>query len=281
MMSSKIFSILFGLLSATSWGAGDFSGGFASKKTSVYLVILVSQFVGFLFLLAFAWIIISPIPSVDTLLIGGLAGFSAAFGLLALYHGLASGQMGVVAPVAAVIASILPVTVSIYREGKPHNLQLLGFLCAFIGVWFLSRGNSHSQIQVGSLKISVAAGVGFGLFFILIDRVSSESILWPLIAARIASVILFLSIVKARRRKVVLPKNQLFIIALAGIFDAGGTTFFALATRVGRLDIATVLSSLYPAVTVLLAWFILKERLGRQQWLGVCSVMIALILVSL
>jgi drug/metabolite transporter (DMT)-like permease len=280
MMSSEISSIIFGLLSAASWGAGDFSGGFASKKTSVYLVVLISQFVGFLFLLAFAWITISPIPSAVVLFIGGLAGLSGTFGLLGLYHGLATGQMGVVAPVTAVIASILPVIVSIYSEGKPHNLQLLGFLFALIGVWFLSRGNDHSRVQIGSLKISVSAGVGFGLFFILIDRVSSESILWPLIAARIASVFLFWIIAKVRYLKLVPPKNRLFIIALSGFFDAGGNVFYAMATRVGRLDIAAVLSSLYPAVTVLLAWLILKERLGRQQWLGVCSVVIALILIS-
>lgn len=273
-------SIVFGLMSAVSWGAGDFSGGYASKKTSVYLVILISQCVGLLLLLVFVWIVNANIPSIEILIIGGLAGLSGAFGLVALYRGLALEQMGFVAPVSAVIAAALPVSVGMYVEGLPHNLQILGFLFSIVGVWLLSRRNRHSKIQAGTLILPVIAGVGFGLFFILIDRVSSESILWPLVSARIATMVVFGVIVGYSRQNVALQKSQLIPIVLAGIFDTGGNAFFALAVRIGRLDIATILSSLYPAVTVLLAWLILNERLERQQWLGVISVMTALLLIS-
>jgi drug/metabolite transporter (DMT)-like permease len=280
-MNVETLSILCGLFAAASWGAGDFGGGFASKKTSVYMVILISQFVGFLLMLFFSLIMVSSLPSARSLIIGGAAGLSGAFGLLALYQGLASENMGVVAPVTAVIASILPVAVSIYSEGLPSSLQMLGFLLAVIGIWFLTQGNNRVPIQLRTLGLPFTAGIGFGLFFILVDQVSKESILWPLIAARVTSVVLFGLIVKSRRIFVIPPKKRLLYISLAGFFDSGGNVFFALATRFGRLDIASVLSSLYPAVTVLLAWFFLKERLVCHQWLGISLVMIALILISI
>jgi drug/metabolite transporter (DMT)-like permease len=124
------------------------------------------------------------------------------------------------------------------------------------------------------------AGLGFGLFFILIDRVSENAILWPLAAARIASISLMSIFITVRQQGEMPTRNHFPIIALVGVFDTGGNTFFALATRVGRLDISAVLGSLYPAATVLLAWLILKERLMPQQWVGVVTALGALILIA-
>jgi len=130
------------------------------------------------------------------------------------------------------------------------------------------------------LGLTVTAGLGFGAFFVLIDRVSESAVLWPLAAARIASVGFLLMLTVARRGWERPAINLLPLIVLSGIFDTGGTTFFALATRMGRLDIATVLSSLYPAATVLLAWLFLKERLVPRQWLGVVAALVALVLIA-
>ena len=279
-MSSESLAVIFGLASAASWGAGDFSGGVATKRTPVYGVVIVSQLVGGILLLPVALIFAEAIPSPGSLLLGGIAGVSGALGLIALYTGLAGGRMGVVAPVTGMVTAVLPVAVGILNEGLPSIYHLLGFGVAFLAVWFLSRGNNEATIGVPELGLSIAAGAGFGLFFVLIDRVSSDAILWPLVSARVASTSLLSLFYALRRQRVGAVRNQLLIIALAGILDTGGNAFFALATRAGRLDISSVLSSLYPAGTVLLAQLFLKERLNQRQWVGVIAAVVALALIA-
>jgi drug/metabolite transporter (DMT)-like permease len=279
-LKTEALAIVYGLSSAVIWGAGDFSGGFATKRNNVYSVIIVSQLVGGTLLIGLALFLAEKIPSLDNLLWGGIAGISGAIGLVALYRGLACGRMGIVAPVSAVVTAALPVIVALFREGLPALSQLLGFGIAIISVWFLSRSGDNAKIQMRELYLPVMAGLGFGLFFILIDRVSENAILWPLAAARIASISLMSIIITVRQQGEMPTRNHLPVIALVGIFDTGGNTFFALATRVGRLDISAILGSLYPAATVLLAWLILKERLMYQQWIGVIAALGAIILIA-
>lgn len=279
-MDSEFLAIAYGLASAASWGSGDFSGGFATRRGSVYSVVTISQLIGAVFLVAFAFSLGERIPSATNLILGGMAGISGAIGLVALYSGLASGRMGVVAPIAAVVAAAIPILVSLFTEGLPAASQLVGFGIALSAVWLLSSGGDDGAIQVRELGLAVTAGLGFGLFFIFIDRVSESAVLWPLVAARIASVSFLLILAMVRRGWERPARNLLPLIALSGIFDTGGNAFFALATRAGRLDIAVVLSSLYPAATVLLAWLILKERLMPQQWMGVVAALVALVLIA-
>jgi drug/metabolite transporter (DMT)-like permease len=280
MGSSEALAVVYGLASAASWGAGDFSGGFASKRSNVYSVIIVSQLVGALFLIGLAFALAESIPSLDNLILGGMAGISGAIGLMALYTGLARGRMGIVAPVTAVVAAFFPVIVGILNEGLPSPQRLVGFGIALMAIWFLSRAGKGAVIRLSELALPTVAGLGFGLFYIFIDRVSHAAVLWPLVAARIASIGMLLILIAVRRQREVPAANQLLIIALAGTLDAGGNAFFALATQVGRLDISAVLASLYPATTVLLAWLFLKERLVRQQWFGVTTALIALVLIA-
>jgi drug/metabolite transporter (DMT)-like permease len=280
-MGSELLSIIYGLISAASWGAGDFSGGLAAKRTPVYSVILISQLLGGLLLIALAFMFQEPIPAARYWLIGGLAGACGTLGLTALYQGLASGQMGVVTPIAAVVSAILPVLVGIYNEGLPAIQQLFGFALGILSVWYLSRESKQKNMKSGSMKLSLAAGIGFGMFLILIDQVSDQSLIWPLVSARISSVVLFLLIAILLGKKIYPNRSQLSIIALAGFFDTGGNAFFALASRYGRLDISAVISSLYPAATILLAWMILKEKLAASQWVGVCAALLAIALIAL
>jgi drug/metabolite transporter (DMT)-like permease len=281
MIGSGISVILLGLASALSWGAGDFSGGLASKRTSVYSVVVLSQFVSLVLLVLSAVLIPEGDNSLRDIALGGIAGVCGAAGLVALYSGLARGPMGVVAPVTAVAAAIVPVIFSILSEGLPALEVFAGFIIAFIAVWLISQGGQEAKIHLTDLRLPIFAGFGFGIFFILIDQVSSNAILWPLVSARSAS-ILVVFIVGMLSRNIELPVlPRLPIIALAGIFDTGGNIFFALATRVGRLDISAILGSLYPAATVILAWIILKERLATQQWIGILLALVAVILIAI
>jgi len=277
---SSFSTILLGLASALFWGAGDFSGGLATKRTSAYTVVALSQFVSLVLLILSAFLIPEGNLTVQDMLLGGVAGLCGALGLVALYSGLARGPMGVVAPVTAVVAAIVPVGVSIFFEGLPEVQQIVGFGIALVAVWLISQTGNDTKISFRDLELPILAGIGFGLFFILIDRVSDNAILWPLVSARIASIGLVV-IIALLKRQIEAPALQLLpLIALAGIFDTGGNVFYALATRIGRLDISAILSSLYPAATVMLAWIILKERLTLRQWIGVVLVLLAVVLIA-
>ena len=279
-LSAEFLSMIYGLASAVSWGAGDFSGGFATRRAAVYSVIVVSQLVGGILLLILALAFAEAMPPASDLLVGGFAGVCGTFGLVAMYSGLAKGRMGVVAPVAAMVTAVLPVTVGIFSEGVPPRQQIAGFGLALVAVWFLARDGSNASVRLKELALPVAAGIGFGFFFILIDLTTSTAVVWPLISARIVSLTTLSVFAIVRRYDLVPARDQFPVIAMAGIFDTGGNAFFALATHLGRLDIATMLSSLYPAATVLLAWFILKERLVRRQWVGVGAALCALVLIA-
>jgi drug/metabolite transporter (DMT)-like permease len=281
MPEPEFSTIAFGFASAASWGAGDFCGGLATKRSNVYSVVILSQFIGAILLVILAILFAEKIPSIEDLILGGMAGLSGAVGLVALYRGLAGSQMGTVAPVAAVVSTGVPVTFGVFLEGLPASQQLGGFALAFIGVWFISRNGGGFQFQTNDLWLPVLAGLAFGVFFILIDRVSETTIFWPLVAARITSLTMLL-LVASRKNVKVLPKfNELPIITFSGVFDSGGNAFFALAAQSGRLDIAAVLSSFYAAFTVIFAWIILKEKLERLQWIGVAAALGAVVLIGL
>ncbi len=287
-MTTSFLAFIYGLASAFVWGAGDFSGGIASKRNSAYMVVLVSQLIGGVLLAGLALLFSEKLINVQDLLFGGVAGVSGMVGLLGLYAGLASGKMSVIAPLTAVISVILPVIITAISEGLPTTATLIGFGIALIAVWLLSAGGGQqNRIQRQELQYAIVAGTGFSLFFVFIDRVSVGAVFWPLVAARVASVtLLTLFLIVRHRSQISLQKefrfsSQLAIIALAGLFDAGGNAFFALAAQSGRLDVAAVLASLYPASTVLLAWLFLKERLARLQWVGVIAALIALLLIAI
>jgi uncharacterized membrane protein len=281
VISTETLAFTYGLSSAVTWGAGDFTGGFATKRNNVHSVILVSQFVGGIFLVLLALCFREKISDFSGFLFGGLAGFSGVLGLVALYTGLARGRMGIVAPLSAIITAVLPVITGIVTEGLPTAPQLLGFGMALISIWFLSYSFSGTGVRSGEVYFPVLAGLGFGLFFIFIDRAIAESVLWPLVGARIASVGLMGLLLLIRNKSWIPAKGQIRFMVMAGIFDASGNAFFALATRLGRLDISAVLSSFYPGATILLAWVILKERLQWSQWFGVVIALLSLGLIAL
>lgn len=288
-MSTEILAVVLGLAAALAWGAGDFSGGLASRRGDVYVVILISQLFSFLLLILLALLQGEAVPASGDLLVGGMAGIIGAIGLVMLYRALATTAMGLVAPVTAVVAAGLPVVVAAFIEGLPAPHHFLGFAAALAGVWFISRGGGQTEgpaIRPRDILLPLFAGATFGLFFILIDQVSDRAVYWPLVAARTASITLISATILANPRRVRAPvgapplSRQLPLIVLTGVLETAGNIFFALATAAGRLDIASVLASLYPAGTVLLAWLLLKERLGPQQWAGVGASLLAIVLVA-
>lgn len=281
-MSSATLAIVYGLAAALVWGAGDFSGGIATKRTNVYLVVLLSHTVGWVMMLGLALLFNEPFPIPIDLLWGALAGLGGMMGVLLFYSSLARTSMGVVAPIAAVSTTILPTIIGIITEGLPSLLTLAGFTLAIVAIWFLAGAGKMENVTPRDLLLPMFAGFGFAFFIIFIDRVSTGSVFWPLVAARTASVSVLTIFILTRSQKIALPKlRDAPAIIGAGIFDGGGNALLALATQAGRLDIASMLSSLYPASTVLLARIFLGERLTKMQLFGVGLALIALILIAL
>ncbi|MCP4428729.1 MAG: EamA family transporter [Chloroflexi bacterium] len=288
MTGIELTAVFYGLAAAANWGAGDFSGGVATKRSHVYLVVLLSHIVGIAGLFALILLFGEPFPTWRDLWVGALGGISGAIGVLALYTGLAQGRMGVVAPLTAIVTGIVPVLFGFFIEGLPQLHQSLGFGVALLAVWLISGDGDTARLHWEDLRLPSVAGLGFGFFFIFIDQVSDNAILWPLVGSRAASILMMFVLVLLMRRWEQLALNlpkwpsppQLGWIALAGLFDAGGNAFFALATSLGRLDIAAILSSLYPATTILLARFILDERISRRQWVGIVAALTAVILIA-
>ena len=280
MNSADLAPIVFGLVSAACWGAGDFCGGLATKRTQVYRVIISSQLVSLLLLVILAMATQEPLLPFDQLLLAGAAGVIGAIGLIALYRALADGQMGVAAPVSAVVAAGVPVIAGSFIEGPPSVSQLLGFGLAFVAVWFISR-TGRSAIHWHDLGLPIIAGLGFGTFYVLIGSVGQAAVWWPLVAARVGSLTALLMVTLVNRQPRLVERQSLLLIVLIGVFEVGGNACYILARQAGRLDVAAVLASLYPAVTVWLAWFFLKERMYRLQSIGVLAALAAIVLITL
>jgi drug/metabolite transporter (DMT)-like permease len=269
----------FSLLAAFAWGGGDFSGGLATKRANVFRVVAVAHAAGLALMLAMALTTREPVPPLSSLLWGAFAGFIGAFGIVALYRALAIGRMGVVAPTAAVVTGVLPVLIGTYTEALPDRLQLAGFVFALVGIWLVA-GNSDSGNSREGVGLAALAGVMFGFFLIAGKQAGHAGIFWPLVAARGVSTCLMLIFISFSPRNSRPLGNALPIALVSGLLDSVGNALFIAATRHGRLDVAAVLSSLYPATTVVLARYLLKEQIGGMQSVGIACALVSVALIS-
>ena len=275
-----MISILLGLGAATTWGAADFGGGFASKRMNSYSVVIGSHIISLSAFLVLAVLMKEPIPPVQDWLIGAAAGLAGGVGLMLLYRALAEGKMSIAAPVSAVVAAAIPVFLASLTQGVPAILTFLGFALALTAVWLLSSGEAISQIRIKELGLPLTAGVAFGLFFVLLHQASGSAIVWPIVATRIGSISGLLAYTGLTRRNWLPPRQHWALLAFIGIIDATGTACYALSARTGRLDEAAVLSSLYPGATVLLAWVFLKEMISRVQTIGILLALGAIVILT-
>jgi drug/metabolite transporter (DMT)-like permease len=264
---------------AAVWGGGDFAGGIATKRANVFRVVAGAHACGLLLMLLLAWLTHEPFPPRSSLQWGVIAGVAGAFGIAALYKALAIGRMGIVAPVASVITGILPVLVGIRTEGMPDHLQLGGFALALLSIWLVARPDGEIDSHRG-LGLAILAGVLFGLFLVAGKEAGHHGVFWPLVAARTASTLLMLTIVAFSPRDLRPLRAALVPILTSGLLDSAANAMFIAATRHGRLDVAAVLSSLYPASTVILARVLLKERLSSTQNAGIVGALLSVALIS-
>jgi uncharacterized membrane protein len=271
--------VVFALVSASVWGAGDFLGGLASRRFNQFQVVALSAVSGIALLVVCAIVWREPVPPRVSIMWSALAGASGGFGIAMLYRGLSLGNAALVAPTASVVGAVLPLTVSIIVEGWPSASRLAGFACAIAGIWLVAKSAPATGTSLQELRIAVLAGLGLGGFLTFIAQVPPHFVFGPLIVSRI--VVLGGALLFLATRGPAVPALMMSPIALAtGVLDAGGNIFYAFARQYVRLDIAAVLSSLYPMSTVLLARLVLNERMTAAQIAGVALCLAAVALIA-
>ena len=245
------------------WGVGDFFGGLASRRLAVVTVVVVSQAIGLTTLVL--WVVLAgeQFPGVPELLPAAAAGVTVLVGLGAFYRGLAIGAMGIVAPISAA-GPIVPLVVDAARGTTPAAVQWLGIALIVLGVTTLSwerSGDGRGRVAAGT-GLAIVAAMTFGLFYVGIDAGSDESGAWAVIAARAAAVVVGTVAALVTSTSLRAPRALLPMLVLVGLVDTSANVLVAAATTYGAVGIVAVLSSLYPLVTIGLAWIVLDERLG-------------------
>ncbi len=279
-MVSSLLTAAFALSAAAAWGSGDFTNGVVARRLGTFHTILISYVVGLVLLVVMALVRLEPLSFPADLTWGALSGLAGMVGLGFLLRGFATGRMGIVAPVSAILATAIPVVFTALTAGLPRELQLVGFGLALISIWLLSRPERFGGRPAG-LGMAILAGLGFGVFFTALSRVSDTAVFWPLAAGRLASCALLAAFALATRKTLIPPSAPYGLLTLSGVLDVGGNFFFLLAIQSGRLDIAAVLGSLYPAVTAILARLIAMEHMNRLQVIGVATAVVAIALITL
>jgi drug/metabolite transporter (DMT)-like permease len=275
--------IILALVAAATYGAGDFLGGLAAKRNSVLTVVPISGVFGFATALAAVPFLSPGAPPRADLELGALTGAIGGAAIAFLYRGLAVGRMSVVAPITAVIAAIVPVGFGFIVGERPSIGVAVGIVLALGAVVLVSSSSDRdvtgqpepSRAGIGD---ALLAGVGFGLLYVVLSQTSRG--VWPLVAARFVSVALVGAIAVATRRLAAPTRGSLAKIAWSGMLDMAGNIFYVLSLRHALISVAAVITSLYPASTVLLARIVLSERLGRVQWIGVACAIAGIALIA-
>jgi drug/metabolite transporter (DMT)-like permease len=200
-------------------------------------------------------------------------------GLACLYQALAVGKMGLNAPLSSVITALVPLAFSLFNEGLPHAGRVAGFALALLSIWLIAA-QSGGRVGSDGLSLAIAAGLGFGGFLLLIKFAASSAVFWPLALARVGSLGLMLMMIAARGGEWRPASGSLRWVLLAGLLDIAANALYVAATQRGSLAVAAVLSSLYPASTVILARVVLKERWSRLQGVGMAAALLAVGLIS-
>jgi len=277
----------FGLLSATTWGGSDFVGGVGARRSPALLVVASGHVFSLILLLVICRAMQVAVPGSAPLLYAALGGFEGALALAVFYRALAMGAMGLTAALTGLLTALVPVFFSLVHEGLPSLRAGVGLALGLAAIWLIT----HTPVAKGAestrpsaprlpLLLGGIAGLGFGTQLILFKMASSASILWTMTSARAAGVLALVIVIIVMPPKAAWRGFWLTGIT-AGTLDTLGTLFFIQATRVGRLDVAAIVGSMYPAGTILLAALVLREWPTRRQFTGIGMALAAVALLSI
>jgi uncharacterized membrane protein len=264
------------------WGCGDFGGGLLTRRTPLFGVVLGSQLVGMAMALVLAVVrgegAMLPADVVWSL----LAGVAGGIGITGLYNGLAVGRMGVVAPITAVIAALIPVAAGVVLQGVPPPLVLVGIGLAIVAVLLVSRvADDRDELDRPSgFRFAIVGGLGIGAFSVFVAQISDGHAFGPLTLIRGMEAALIVGVVLVTRSAWRPERRLLPAIAGVGVLDMAGNGAFILAVQAGSLAVAAVLSSLYPVTTVILAAVFLRERVTVTHAIGILLAVVAIACIA-
>jgi drug/metabolite transporter (DMT)-like permease len=272
---------LLALTASLSWGLGDFLAGLRTRRLPVVTVLVVSQAAGLTTIALVVAVRGAGPPDARHLLYGSLAGVCGAVGLAALYRGLAVGPMSIVAPISATAAAV-PVVFDLVTGDRPSDAQAVGIALAVAGVVLASRAGAGEgrRASAEGVGLALVAAVSFGLLLVLLGEASEGDPYWGTLAMRGTSFSLLVLAAVVLRPSFALAERDLPVLLLIGVLDTAGNALFAVATTESLLSVAAVLGQLYPVVTVLLARFVLGERMSRGQGAGVVGAFAGVALIT-
>jgi len=279
-----------GLAAAFLWGGGDFSGGMGVKAAGGRLpgalrVVLLSHATGLCMMLAIITLRHDAPPHGALIAWGILAGIAGGGGVIMFYIALARGAMGASAAISGLLTAAIPAVVAIWIDGAPGLQKLFGFVVAGAAIWLIAAASGHESR--GTTVLAILSGAGFGVYFVALRFAGvTGSIFWPMATSRMASVTLCGVMLLVMRLRgdgggKLLNRNACAWAVGTALLDTSGNLFFLAAARAGRLDVAAVLASLYPATTILLAALWLKEAPTRRQAYGMGLAVVAVLLITI
>lgn len=275
-----MLAIALALGASISWGLGDFYGGLTSRRLHVLTVLVLQQVFGLA--AAATWVLLSGdgFPGWAAAGWAAGAGIAGCVGIGALYRGMAVGAMGIVAPVSAVSAAI-PFGVGVASGERPGTLQIAGILLALAGVAVASREPAErGGGAAAGIGLALLAALGFGLYFVFAERAAETSVPFAVATARGVSLLVAFAALLVVGASLRPGRSFIPVLILIGLCDAGANVLFSLATTHGYLSVVSVLSALYPVVTVALAALVLHERLGAAQRGGVVVALLGAALIT-
>jgi drug/metabolite transporter (DMT)-like permease len=274
----QVVTAAYGLAAVLAWGTSDFLGGYATRRANAFLFTAVVNVGGLLLVGTLAAATHAPFPSARSaawVLAGGISGGT---GLAIFYRALSSGRMGLTAPIAAVLGAAIPAVFSMFTEGLPGRIPLLGFAFAVLGLWLITRTEEGSKPE--GIGLAVLAGIGFASFYLCVRQAGDASALWIASLTRAGGLIVTtLIVLLIGKFRDITPAGVRWGV-VTGCIDSMGTILFVHASQTGRLDEAVVISSLYPAVTVLLARVFLKEHFTRWRFVGLLAALAAVPMIA-
>ncbi len=280
-----------GLAASAFWGASDFLGGLATRKAHVVLVVALAHSLSLGLLLLIALATHSPLPPEHFALLGLCAGAFGGVALILYYQALSLGEMGLTTALTGLLTALVPVVYSFVTQGSPKSSQIAGFVLAAAAIALIAYAPAGKPRPL-ALGLATLAGLGFGVFLVVLKVGSAHGLLWQLIFSRVASATLAGAIViwvlvrrgkdAATWRRQAARESLLYgLLDLPVCWRLRGVCCICESAREGRLDVAAVLASLYPVVTIVLAAWFLKERTTSSQALGMALALGAVVLVSL
>ena len=277
-LTTPVASLSYAVGAACMWGISDFVGGYTARRFQAFFLAALGHLsgTGLMFLVAVA--ANGAFPNNVQLAWAIASGVAGGISLALFYRALSQGNMGIAAPVTAVLSAGIPTIYAIVLQGSPGPVTLGGFGLALLGLWLVSRSEEGTRPK--GLGLALVSGVGFALFFIFIKKTGPADALWTAACARAASFAVTGTITLAGWK--FSPRYRFGIVlgVFAGCIDVTGTFLFVRASQTGRLDTAVVLSSLYPAITVFLAWLVLHEKLTRWKTVGVLAALVAIPIIA-